>query len=107
MAGHVGQHLGDVAHPHRAAQALQLARHVEQAAEIAGQQRVGAGRGDIGRFVAHHAFDISGYLTQNVPPKPQQTSGVAISLSRSPSTDPSRRRGCSLTPSSRRPEQES
>src|SRR5476649_593676 len=53
------------------------------------------------------AFDISGYFTQKVPPKPQQTSGVFISLMRSPSTDPSSWRGCAFTPSSRRPEQES
>ena len=39
-----------------AAFALQLARHVHQAAEVAGQQRVGAGAGDIGRFLANHGI---------------------------------------------------
>src|SRR5476651_75206 len=53
------------------------------------------------------ALEISGYFTQKVPPKPQHTSGVFISLSFSPCTDFSRSRGCCLTPSSRRPEQES
>ena len=33
------------------------------------------------------AFEISGYFTQKVPPKPQQTSGVFISLSVRPSTE--------------------
>ena len=49
--------------------------------------------------------EISGYLTQNVPPKPQQTSLSSISTSSSPSTLASSSRGCRLTPSSRRPEQ--
>ena len=52
--GHAGQHLGDVAHGDRAALALELAGHVEQAAEIAGEQRVGAGGRDVGRLVADH-----------------------------------------------------
>ena len=51
---HAGQHLGDVAHLDRAALALQLAGHVHQAAEIAGQQRVGAGRRDVGGLLADH-----------------------------------------------------
>ena len=49
--------------------------------------------------------EISGYFTQNVPPKPQQTSGSCISRRLRPVTVPSRRRGCAFTPSSRRPEQ--
>ena len=51
--------------------------------------------------------EMSGYLTQKVPPKPQHTSGAASSVNSSPSTLPSRRRGCARTPSSRRLEQES
>ncbi|MNW06474.1 hypothetical protein D3C71_2028920 [compost metagenome] len=50
-------------------------------------------------------LEMSGYLTQKVPPKPQQTSAPGSSFSVSPSTVASRRRGCSLMPSSRRPEQ--
>ena len=49
--------------------------------------------------------EISGYLTQNVPPKPQHTSGSAISTSSSPATLRSKSRGCGLMPSSRSPEQ--
>ena len=48
--------------------------------------------------------EISGYLTQNVPPNPQQISGSAISATVAPIAA-SRARGCALTPSSRRPEQ--
>ena len=44
---HARQHFGDVARLHRLAEPLQLARHVHQAAEIAGEQRVGAGRRDV------------------------------------------------------------
>src|SRR5262249_35646649 len=51
--------------------------------------------------------EIAGYLTQNVPPKPQQISAPGNSASRRPSTVASSLRGCCLTPSSRRPEQES
>ena len=51
--------------------------------------------------------EISGYLTQNVPPKPQQTSASGSSTSSSPRTVRNRSRGCCLMPSSRRPEQES
>jgi hypothetical protein len=45
-------------------------------------------------------------LTQKVPPKPQDTSGSAISANVSPLTEPSSARGCAFTPSSRKPEQE-
>ena len=51
--------------------------------------------------------EISGYLTQNVPPKPQHTSAPGNSVKLSPSTDASSARGCCLTPSSRSPEQAS
>ncbi len=39
-------------------------------------------------------LEMSGYLTQNVPPKPQQTSAPFISASSSPATVPSSLRGC-------------
>src|SRR6266478_4619898 len=48
--------------------------------------------------------EMSGYLMQKVPPKPQQTSAPGSSLRLSPSTDASSWRGWSLTPSSRSPE---
>ena len=51
--------------------------------------------------------EISGYLMQKVPPKPQQISAPGSSLSSRPSTLLSSRRGWALTPSSRSPEQES
>src|SRR5581483_4877978 len=51
------------------------------------------------------ALEMSGYLTEKVPPKPQQTSASPISTSSSPLTVRRSCRGCSLTPSSRSPEQ--
>src|SRR6266446_857853 len=48
--------------------------------------------------------EMSGYLMQKVPPKPQHTSAPGSSLRLSPPTDASSRRGWSLTPSSRSPE---
>src|SRR4051812_18345189 len=45
--GHAGQHFGDMAHLYRAALALQLAGDVHQAAEIAGEQGVGAAGDDV------------------------------------------------------------
>src|SRR3546814_10074065 len=44
MIRHARQHLGDVAHLHVGAPPLQLAGHVHKAAEVAGQQSVGADR---------------------------------------------------------------
>src|SRR5579872_5418741 len=58
-------------------------------------------------FCVTIASESSPYLTANVPPKPQQTSGDFISLSSSPSTVLKSFRGWRCTPSSRRPEQES
>jgi len=58
-------------------------------------------------FRSTMALERSGYLTQNVPPKPQQTSASGSSVSNRPSTLLSSRRGCSRMPSSRSPEQES
>src|SRR3546814_19744249 len=40
--------------------------------------------------------EMSGYLTQKVPPKPQQTSAPASSRSSSPRHEASSRRGCCL-----------
>src|SRR5262249_26769538 len=57
-------------------------------------------------FFSTIALEMSGYLTQNVPPKPQHTSASRISLSVRPRTLPSSARGWTRTPSSRRPEQE-
>ena len=56
-------------------------------------------------FSVTMAFEIAGYLTQNVPPKPQQTLSPSSGRSSSPSTAASSARGWSWTPSSRRPEQ--
>ena len=53
------------------------------------------------------AFESSPYLVANRPPKPQQVSASSSSTSVRPSTPASSRRGCALTPSSRRPAQES
>src|SRR5690606_3871921 len=58
-------------------------------------------------FFSTISLEISEYLTQNVPPKPQHTSASGISFSASPSTEASNARGWLRTPSSRRPEQES
>src|SRR5262249_49449233 len=58
-------------------------------------------------FLATMTLEISGYLTQNVPPNPQQTSASCISVRVNPATVASSLRGCAFTPSSRRPEQES
>src|SRR5690606_4745514 len=51
--------------------------------------------------------EMSRYFTQNVPPKPQHTLPSASSTSSTSSGGAMRARGCSRTPSSRRPEQES
>ena len=82
---------------HRAAFALQLAGHVHQAAEIARQQRVGAGGGDVGRLVARpwrrRSPDISRRRCRR---SRSRLPASGISLSVSPATDASRRRGCCL-----------
>lgn len=51
--------------------------------------------------------EISPNLIENVPPKPQQVSGSAISFSTAPSTLASSARGCAFTFISRRPAHES
>jgi len=47
LAGHVGQHLGDMPHFDPAAPSRQFAGDVQQAAEIAGHHGIGAGSGDV------------------------------------------------------------
>ena len=92
----------------RLAAARQLAGHVEQAAEIAGEQRVGAGArrcrppcratmrvGDLRIFDAEGAAEAAADF------------GARQLAERQPATPASSLRGCCLTPSSRRPEQES
>ena len=49
--------------------------------------------------------EISPNLIENVPPKPQQVSHSAISLSARPGTFASSARGCALVPISRSPAQ--
>src|SRR5262245_28877949 len=51
------------------------------------------------------SLEISGYLTQKVPPKPQHTSASFISATVSPLTSASSRRGWLRMSSSRKPEQ--
>ena len=51
---HAGENLGDVAYFDVPALPVEFARHIEQTAEISGQDRFGAGCGDIGGLVAHH-----------------------------------------------------
>jgi hypothetical protein len=48
--GHAGENLGDVAYFDLPGLAVEFPRHVEQTAEISGQYRFGASRGNIG----HH-----------------------------------------------------
>ena len=56
-------------------------------------------------FFETMAFEMSEYLMQKVPPKPQQISLSFISLSSNPSTVASSLRGWAEMPSSRSPEQ--
>ena len=90
----------------RLAEPLQPARHVHQAAEIAREQRAGAGRrdvlgllgddgvGDVGIFDAERAAEAAAHI------------GVVHLLQRrAPARSASSLRGCALMPSSRRPEQ--
>src|SRR6266851_257709 len=52
-------------------------------------------------FSCRIAFEISPYLTEKVPPKPQQVSGASISIKSTSRTARISRRGWSDTPSSR------
>ena len=78
VAGHVGQHLGDVAHLDPRGRARDsLPAMLSRQPRSPAKQRVGAGRGDVGGLVASTILsEISGYLTQNVPPKPQHDLGA-------------------------------
>ena len=62
---------------------------------------------DLAAFSLTIASESSPYLTAKVPPKPQQISLSSSSTSLRPSTLASNWRGWFLTPSSRKPEQES
>ena len=57
-------------------------------------------------FAAVKLLEQAGCAVE-VPPKPQQISASRISVRVNPATLASSLRGCALTPSSRRPEQES
>ena len=82
-AAHVGQHLGDVPHLHRrcprAAACPPCSSGSRDRRPAACRRRMAAMSAD---FSPTMAFEISGYFTQKVPPKPQQTSGVFISRRR-------------------------
>src|SRR6516162_8376409 len=52
--GHASEHLGDMADLNPPAMAMELARDVQQATEVPGQDRRGAGLDDFGLFVADH-----------------------------------------------------
>ncbi len=95
-----------MAHFGVSALAPEAAGDVQKAAKVAGENRVGSRGNDITDFIRDHADgNVREYLTQKVPPNPrQQTSASAISVTLAPIVR-SRRRGCSLMPSSRRPEQ--
>ena len=105
VAGHAGEHLGDVAHLDRLPAARELAGDVQQAAEIAGQHRRRR-RWRRCRPPCRSTIlsEMSGYLTQNVPPKPQHTSAPG-QFARAAAPRPRRAAGAaaSLTPSSRKP----
>src|SRR6266550_8314159 len=58
-------------------------------------------------FSSRMATEISGYFTENVPPKPQHASAFGSSTSSAPVTRRSSLRGSSLIPRSRRPWQAS
>src|SRR5712691_5197893 len=64
--GHAGEHLGDVTNFDPPALPIELARHIEQTAEIPSQNRFGAGGDDVGFLVGHHlvgdlrVFDAKG-----------------------------------------------
>src|SRR5690606_17207446 len=51
LVGHAGEHLGDMAGVDADVVALQLAGHVHQAAEVAGEQGAGAARGNAARLL--------------------------------------------------------
>src|SRR5229473_8669302 len=54
LVRHSGQYFSDVARLDRAAESRQLAGDVQEAAEVAGEDRIGAGRNDLGRLVGDH-----------------------------------------------------
>ena len=82
-----GQHLGDVAHCDRAALARQLARHVHQAAEIAGEQHVGAGRRDVLGLLLDDGVGDVGILDAEGAAEAAAHVGVGSSTSSRPLTE--------------------
>src|SRR6516164_11571570 len=105
--GHPGEHLGDMADLDPAAMAMELARDVQQATEIPRQDRRGAGLDNISLFVADHLIRDVGILDAERAAEAAACLGSGQFLKRQPVNDASRRRGWSLTPSSRNPEQAS
>ena len=57
-----GENLGDMANFDPSTLPVELAGHVEQAAEIAGEHGAGAGGGDVRRLLAGHAVGELGIL---------------------------------------------
>ena len=107
--GHAGENLGHVANFDLPALPVEFARHVEQTAEISGQNRFGAGCGDVGRLVGHHlvgnfrVFDAEGAAKAAAHFRPRQfldaqtANGceklARLELDAELAQDPSRRRG--------------
>ncbi len=88
--------------------ARQLAGHVEEAAEIAGEHRIGAGRGDVGGLVGHHLVgDFRIFDAERAAEAAADLGARQLLEASARRPRRSRRRGCALTPSSRRPEQAS
>ena len=106
VIGHAGQHLGDMAHLDVGAAARQLAGHVHQAAEIAGEQRRGAGRLDIAGLLVDDGVGDLGIFDREGAAEAAADVGIGSSRRGSaPRSPASSRRGWSWMPSSRRPEQ--
>ena len=84
LVRHPGEHLRHVAHLNSVPLALQPAGDVQQASQVASEHCLRPGRDNVTHFVDTIRTEMSGYFTQNVPPKPQHTSGSAISVTVSP-----------------------
>ena len=73
LRGQAGEHLRDMANPHVGAPPMQPAGDVEQTTEVAAEQRTAPVASTSSALPSTIFSEISGYLTQNKPPKPQQT----------------------------------
>ena len=97
VVGHAGEHLGDVPRLDRRCPGAAACRPCSSGSR---DRRRAACRRRWPRSPRSSsstmALEMSGYLTQNVPPKPQQTSASGSSSSFSPATESSSRRGCAL-----------